>query len=160
MRHLYITVFKKSWLALFIIGFLTGSSATVLQTGKELDRLHILNNRLQGELTDKETQLKALNTKLQDKKAHVVEKTTLHIKLPDETWASHEAVQETLEQEIKKILTPLLGHPVEQIDPEVVHSLLHQRIISTNQGEFALDMKWLIISTDLQVNIEAVPKKN
>lgn len=146
---------KMKFLAIFIIGFMLGASSALLKAGRELDNLLILNNQLSGELTDKENQVRILKEKLNTQTMPLIEKISLHINLPDKTWAEHKAVQEKLEQELKKILNPVLGLSIDKIEPGIIQALLHQRIIHTNEGVFTIEMNWLIIAPVLEVDVSA-----
>lgn len=147
---------RISWFfAIFLLGFLAGACAILLFTGQELDRLHITINELQGELEDKEKQLSILQEQVATKKQDLVEKTALHVILSDENWANHQAIREALERNIKNILAPVLGQPVNEVKPEVVLALLNQRIIHTEYGQFILKIDWLVIATTLETQVSA-----
>jgi hypothetical protein len=146
---------KAAWAALFLLGFLVGASLTTLQTGRELDRLHVQISELRGELEDKENLINLLSGKLSSQKKTMIEKITLHVILPDRSWANHQTIKETLEQDLKKILNPTLGQPIEQVKPGLIQALLHQRILPTAQGNFLIKMDWLIIAPTLECQVSA-----
>lgn len=155
--------FKKhlaTWLAVFFLGVLAGSGMTLLKTGKELDRLYSENNRLMGQVTDKDEQIKVLKERLATKNENVIENISLDITLPEGTWANHLTIKEILEQDIKKILNPVRGQPIPEIKPGFIQALLHLRILDTSEGQFQLKVQWIIIANNLEIQVTATPIQN
>ena len=146
---------KAAWAALFLLGFLVGASLTTLHTGRELDRLHVQISELRGELGDKENLINLLSGKLSSQKKTMIEKITLHVILPDRSWANHQTIKETLEQDLKKILNPTLGQPIEQVKPGLIQAILHQRILPSAQGNLLIKLDWLIIAPSLECQVSA-----
>lgn len=158
MRISVLFAYRSTWAAVFLLGFLLGASTATLQTGRELDRLHIQITELKGELKDRDNQINLLSSKLSSKKLSYIQKLDIKINTPGQSWANHESVRETLEQELKGLLNHTLGQPVEQIKPGLIQAIVHQRVLPTSKGNFVVKLDWLIIAPTLECQVSAKPE--
>ncbi|NLM54059.1 MAG: hypothetical protein GX195_03915, partial [Firmicutes bacterium] len=57
----------------------------------------------------------------------------------------------------RQLIDGLIGQEVSSIDPTLVAAVFHKRIVRIDQGQFELDLEYLIISDTITVNLTVRP---
>ena len=66
-------------------------------------------------------------------------------------------VELELRRLIGEITADLVGEKIEELNPRLVVSLLHERRFRLEDREFLTRVNWLIVGKEVEINLTAVP---
>lgn len=137
-------------LAAWVIGIIIGAALTSLSVGYHLDKINNHNQVLEGQLLEKEAQLKILEEKVSSaKKWSVVEEIIIELELPDKNFPDQESLHHKIEQEIREMIKDIRGKKLQDLDPQILWSVIDKRNVNITGHNFTLEMRSIIISEKL-----------
>jgi len=134
-------------LALFIIGIFIGAAIANLAIGYQVENLHSEKVDLEAQLSEKESQIKALEDKVSDAKRWlIVQEIQIELELPQRNFADKQHLQLEIEQQVKSMLKDIRGKRVRELDPQVIWHIIDRRKIEALGYQFTLQVKSVLVS--------------
>ncbi|MGF7185647.1 hypothetical protein GGQ84_001739 [Desulfitispora alkaliphila] len=128
---------KRRLFAAFAIGVLVGSGLVTWWVGGKIDYLMSHNERLQGELDTKETQLRTMEESLKTQQKYVVSDMQIHIRFKNEK-DEDEFTKMSLEKKVGDMLSDIWGKEVNTLDPILIANIVHNRKVIVEDTTYTL----------------------
>lgn len=152
MKFLFFLPTKRlaKEIALITIGIIIGAALTNLAIGYQIETLHRKNSDLKVQLSEKESQIQALEEQITEaKKWFVVQEIKIELELPKRNFADTENLKLNITEQIKDLLKNVRGKRVNQLDPEVIWHIVDGRKLEALGYSFTLEVKGVLISEKL-----------
>ncbi|HHW06655.1 MAG TPA: hypothetical protein GXX34_03825 [Clostridia bacterium] len=145
---------KLSWL---VLGMLIGSSCITLLTGKEIDRLTILNREQAEQIRDLERELAQVKESLSRHQPAVI--SSLDVKItftePKPARPEEDAIRLSLEKQIKELFEHLMGMKLEELEPGLVPFIVENRILEAEGRHYRIKVRLLVLAEKIYLEVEA-----
>ncbi len=152
---MFLAVSKKALrmaLALYLFGLMCGAAGTMLFTLKLVDELYLERDTLLSELSESRVRIDLLEQNLTERRTRVVRSVTVQLDAGDQ----HLSLK--LSNAARELLEGLIGQEVSAVDPTLVEAIFHKRILTIEQHQFELNLKYLIISDTVTVNLDVTKR--
>ncbi|MDN5347748.1 MAG: hypothetical protein PWP65_1312 [Clostridia bacterium] len=146
------------YLAIFVLGALSGATAINALTAHHLEELILANDNLRQQLQNTAEELVKVKENLAQPSYQVVTAIEAHItfvegdKLPAVEQQSAALI---LTREAQKILAPLKGQEVKKLNPILIPAMIDGRLIPVNGRQFRLKADLVLISEKLIIYLQA-----
>ncbi|MGI6148459.1 MAG: hypothetical protein GX195_10810 [Firmicutes bacterium] len=141
----------KAAAAIFALGLLCGASGTVLFNMDIVDQLYLEREMLLSELSESQVRIGMLEQSLTERRTRVVRAVSIQLNTGDQH------LNLKLAHHARQLIDGLIGQEVSSIDPTLVAAVFQKRIVRIDQGQFELDLEYLIISDTITVNLTVRP---
>lgn len=151
MKLFYFPFSKKhlpKYLGIFILGLLIGGVITLIIHGKSYDKLYIAKKEVESYVVELQNTIERLE-KIQQQQTHnlLVKEIVVATDLSDPVKSVD------VRSEVSRLLKELIGENVESINPELIINILDKRVITVEDKQYRLSVRFLVISKTLIVNI-------
>jgi len=134
-------------LACFILGLMLGITASLFYAGVMLDAQEIELETLYSELIERDSRIERLEKSLQDQRYRVVKNLSVELNLKD----PHLNLK--LSTAVHQLLQDLIGQEIDRLDPNLIRSIIDDRIIQIGDQSFSLRLRYLVIAETLYAQI-------
>lgn len=147
-------------LALLLIGFLSGGVTVNLLVGHQIDVLSLTNQQLQAELRQTREELEEVQANLAARREQVVTGVKAYVTIAAGASSIYEEGSWRLDlaQEVEKILAPLKGQKVAELDYGLIPRLCEGRLVEVQGEIFALKVNLLVVRQNVTVYVTATPR--
>ena len=152
MNNLFIAITSKTLRlagAAFALGLISGVAGAVLFSINLVDQLYLDRETLQSELSEAQSRINMLEQSLTERRTRVVRSVAVRL----DTGDQHLTLK--LANHARQLVDGLIGQEVASIDPGLVAAIFHKRIVRVDQGQFELNLDYLIISDTVTVSLTA-----
>lgn len=133
--------------ACFIFGLIIGTAAAIFYSGTLIDEMAINLDMLQSELSERDSRIERLEESLADRRRRVVKDLRLELSVKD----PHLSLK--IGDTARNLLHDLIGQEVDSLDPRLIRSIIHNRIISINGQAYTLKLQFLVIAETVTAEI-------
>jgi len=141
----------KAAAAIFALGFMCVASGTVMFNMDIVDQLYLEREMLLSELSESQVRIGMLEQSLTERRTRVVRAVSIQLNTGDQQ------LNLKLAHHARQLIDGLIGQEVSSIDPTLVAAVFQKRIVRIDQGQFELDLEYLIISDTITVNLTVRP---
>ncbi|MFW5998527.1 MAG: hypothetical protein ACOCP5_02110 [Halanaerobiaceae bacterium] len=140
----------KYILAIFILGIIIGSTGLNLLVSNRIDNLILNKNELEKKIEQQNQKIEKLEQNIQEHKNNFITDIVIEI---DSDLNKHK--QQVIKEKIFSLLENQIGKNVDQFDPVIITDIIDQRLISYEDTEIKIKLKYLIIyNQELHLTIE------
>lgn len=139
-------------IAIFIIGFITGSSIINAINGIKIEKLIFEKEAYRLKNIELNEKVSKLNESLKNKPQRVVTDIIVHI-----NNANNKLTIE-IEKYVKEKLKGLYGKEIEKIDPTLIKNIFDDRILIIDNNKIILKVKFIVINTTLEIYLDCEEK--
>jgi hypothetical protein len=150
---------KLFWMAIFLLGVLTGASITSVLLGNQIDTLYIENRTLYDKLLVAGKQIEQLQESFKKKKRVISSISTQVEFVENNDFSDFEknTIELNIEKNVREWLGILTGQDVEDIDYLLIPLIIDNREIELENKKIRLKVKLVVISETINVYIQAIP---
>lgn len=147
-------------LSLFLVGFLSGGVAMNLLLGHQIDVLFLANQQLQTELRQAQEQLEEVKANLAHRQEQVVTGVKAYVTIAEGASSIYEegSWRLALAREVEKILAPLKGQKVAELDYGLIPRLCEGRLVEVQGEIFSLKVNLVVVQQNVIVYVTAMPR--
>lgn len=122
---------------------------------KRIDQLQLDNDALTDLVYNLETNVKTLEEAARSRQAQTIQNVRV-------IYAGNErpATRQQLEKEVQRLAETLRGLKLSEVSPEIVAQIFDGRIVTTDEGRFVLQLRWLILGQETSVSVTADPLRS
>jgi len=148
-------------LAVFFMGLVMGSTYVNTVYSERIDTLLLENQNLAGELEAAREELEELKENLSQKGKKEVTGIELYVTITDNNLSKYERedLEIQISKEVKKILEPLKGQPLEKLNYLLIPQIINHRVLEFNGRKFQLETKLLVIAEKIIIHINALTRQ-
>ncbi|HBT47284.1 MAG TPA: hypothetical protein DEA73_05320 [Peptococcaceae bacterium] len=153
----------RRYVAIFLLGMLVGAMGANLRLARQLDLLHLTNERLRQELDATLRELSEVKEKVARQHLQVVTAVEPIISFPPDSKPpalEGQAISLALAREVQRLMEPLVGQEVSKINLVLVPGLVDDRVVKANGRSFKLKVTLVLISERVVVHVRAQPQAN
>jgi len=140
--------------AVFLLGFIVGSTFLTIIISKEYDQLVLQNKKLISQVEEKDAEIKQLKKNLARQKENFIEKININL-ITDLNEHRNQQIKENLQ----KILENLIGKSVNDVDPIFISDMINDRYFKDENKVYQLKLKLLVLGRSLDLYIETTTEK-
>jgi hypothetical protein len=151
----FLAITKKALraaLAFYLFGLICGAAGTMLFTLELVDSLYIERDTLASELSESRVRIELLEQSLSERRTRVVRSVAVQLDAGDQ----HLTLK--LTGAARELLDGLIGQEVAAVDPTLVQAIFHRRILTVEQHQFEVNLKYLVISDIVTVNLDVTKR--
>jgi len=151
------------WMAIFILGALTGAAFTGVLIGNRIDTLYIENRSLHDNLSVAEKQIKQLQEKHKPVQKRVISNIKTYVNFDEKTnYTEFEksTIELTVEKNIREWLDVISGQDVDDINYLLIPRIIDEREIEIDNKKMRLVVNMVVISETTSFYVEVKPLEN
>ncbi len=150
MKYFYFPYNIKNlpkFIGMFLLGSLVGAFIALYMQGKNYDTLYLEKKELENYAVELQNTIDRFEKVQQLERDFVVKEITIETNLSD-------ALRNVdIKREAGDLLKDLIGENVEDIDPNIIMTILNNRIVSVEDRQYRLAIRTITIAKNLKVDL-------
>lgn len=151
MKYIYFPFKPRNlprFIGMFLLGLLIGGVATLFLQGNSYDKLYVEKKEIESYVVELQNTIERLE-RLQQQQTHSLIVREISV----ETDLSDPVKSVDVRAEAYRLLKDLIGENVDNLNPELIMSILDNRIIVVDGTQYRLNVRTVIIARKLEVYI-------
>lgn len=150
------------WIAVFMLGLLTGAAFTSVLIGNRIDTLYMDNRILQDNLLAADKQIEQLKESQKVKK-RVISHINTHVEFAeknDYTDFEKNTIELNVEKNVRKWLAIISGQDVDDVNYLLIPKIIDNRELESENRKIRLKVNLVVISETVNIHVEVMPVTN